>query len=72
MSTWNLEGKLIKARYMDIVDVEGVVLESRVKYGGKVQHTVSLDFPIKLFGTERDRLLIDGENVLEILEEEIF
>ena len=38
---WNKEGSTIKAEYLGY-EVVGVVLDSRVKYGGKVQYTVRL------------------------------
>ena len=45
---WNLEGQRIRARYFGDQEVEGVVVESRVKYGGRVQHSVEFDQPIQL------------------------
>lgn len=66
--SWNLEGMLVRGRYLNDNVVEGVVMESRVKYGGRVQHRVSLDVPLQLYGTERDTVLLDAEEILEILE----
>ena len=36
---WNKDGSTVKAEYCDTV-FTGVVLESRVKYGGKVQYKI--------------------------------
>ena len=60
---WNLEGLIVKGVYFGL-PVEGVVTESRVKYGGKVQHTLDLFQPISLFSTSDHRttvLLEDSE-----------
>lgn len=68
---WNLEGKRINGLYMGLFPYSGLVTESRVKYGGKVQHTVKLDEPFKVYGVEREFVLVspeDGE-VNRILEE---
>ena len=59
---WNLEGQTVRGAYFG-VPVEGVVTLSRVKYGGKVQHTVDLFFPITMFGSERTSVLLDADEV---------
>jgi hypothetical protein len=46
---WNLEGLRVKGRYMDSVNVSGVVKLSRVAYGGEVQHYVTVDRGFSLF-----------------------
>jgi hypothetical protein len=46
---WNLEGLRIKGRYMDSVNVTGLVKSSRVAYGGEVQHSVTIDKGFSLF-----------------------
>ena len=63
---WNLEGLCIEATYMEDFAVEGVVELSRVAYGGRVKHTIVLRNPIVIFGTERDRLIIDHETVTRV------
>ena len=60
MSNWDLTGMKVWGMYMNMFPVSGTVKSSRVKYGGEVQHTVSLDEPLTVFGRVRDR----GENVL--------
>lgn len=60
---WNLEGLTVRGSYFGI-NVEGIVVNSRVKYGaGEVQHTVDLFFPITLFGTERTTVLLNSPEV---------
>jgi hypothetical protein len=45
--------------------VAGVVTESRVKYGGQVQHTLQLDPPQTLFGSLRTVLLMDERDLFK-------
>lgn len=68
--SWNKEGLYVEGTYLNEHFVQGVVLESRVKYGGKVQHRVSLDFPLMLNGNERDVLLLDDEQLTAVFENE--
>jgi hypothetical protein len=60
---WNLEGLTVKGYYLGTTPVEGVVTNSRVKFGGKVQHNVDLYFPITMFGEERTTVLLDASEV---------
>ena len=62
---WNKEGSTIKAEYLGY-EVVGVVLDSRVKYGGKVQYTVKLDEPVmfRWRSEPTDTVLIDEDEVL--------
>jgi hypothetical protein len=62
---WNLEGLTVRGTYFGL-PVEGVVTESRVKYGGSVQHTVDLFFPITMFGQERTSVLLDANEVAHV------
>ncbi|NCZ83298.1 MAG: hypothetical protein EBX64_09175 [Betaproteobacteria bacterium] len=66
---WNLEGQRIRARYLGDQEVEGRVVESRVKYGGRVQHSVEFDQPIPLRwrAMKAVRVLIDHEEVIEVV-----
>ena len=68
--SWNLEGKYVEGVYLDKILVQGNVVESRVKYGGKVQHRVSLDYPIEVFGTERDTLLLSEDDITAVFDNE--
>ena len=62
---WNLEGLTVRGYYFGH-QVEGVVILSRVKYGGSVQHTVDLFFPITMFGQERTSVLLDADEVAHV------
>ena len=62
---WNLEGLTVRGEYFG-VPVEGVVTLSRVKFGGTVQHTVDLFFPITMFGQERTTVLLDANEVTHV------
>jgi len=62
---WNLEGQIVRGEYFGH-KVEGVVTLSRVKYGGEVQHTVDLFFPITMFGSERTTVLLDASEVVHV------
>ena len=61
---WNLEGKRVFGYYLDEFPVTGVVSESRVKYGGKLSHTVVLEKPIFINGTMRNQLLLEDCEVI--------
>lgn len=55
---WDKTGQYIHGLYLKFLPFAGVVTESRVKYGGQVQHTVKLNTPITVFGTVRDTILV--------------
>ena len=60
---WNREGQRVAGLYLKAYAVSGVVTESRVKYGGTIQHTVKLDKPATVFGRQADVLLLDEEDL---------
>lgn len=64
--SWNMEGKTVVAKYLGRITCTGVVESSRVKYGGKVQHTVNLDEAITLRWRSEPvtRVLIDEDEVI--------
>ncbi len=64
--SWILDGQKIKANYLGET-VTGVVVDSRVKYGGKVQYTVELDSPVQFRWRSEptDRVLVDRDELLE-------
>ena len=66
MSQWYLDGYKVIANYFDNV-VTGTVESSRVKYGGRVHHTVILDAPLSLPWRSEpvSRVLIDDINIIE-------
>ncbi|CAB4124191.1 hypothetical protein UFOVP49_52 [uncultured Caudovirales phage] len=63
---WNLEGLRVVGKYLDTYDVVGRVDLSRVKYGGSVEHHIALDFPIEVYGVDRERVIIDHRDVAKI------
>lgn len=50
-SNFDRQGQWIIAKYLDSTWVTGIVQETRVKYGGKVQHRIISDSPA-YFGEE--------------------
>jgi hypothetical protein len=60
--SWNREGQHVTGCYLGYI-VAGTVTESRVKYGGAVQHTVSLDAPAEIFGDVREVVLLDEKEL---------
>ena len=62
--SWILEGKKVAGEYLSIHSFTGVVVESRVKYGGKVSNTIVLDTPIVVFGEVRERIPMDTEELI--------
>jgi hypothetical protein len=56
---WDKTGSFISGLYLDMFPFSGTVRESRVKYGGQVEHTVELVNPIRVFGATRDVILIE-------------
>lgn len=66
--SWNLEGQRVHGLYLNKFPYAGVVSESRVKYGGQVQHTVELDETITVFGSLRNHVLVHGDEITGVLE----
>jgi len=64
--SWDKTGETITSNYLGEFQVVGVVQSSRVKYGGKVQHTVTLGSPITIYGAERSILLLDEDEITVI------
>lgn len=62
---WNREGEKVAFVYLGAYTVTGTVTESRVKYGGKVQHTVLLDQPVQVFGRTAEVLLLDESDLFQ-------
>jgi len=61
---WDRTGERVAGVYLGYT-VAGLVTESRVKYGGQVQHTLQLDQPQMLFSTERSVLLMDERDLFK-------
>lgn len=62
---WNKDGSTVKAEYCGTT-FTGVVLNSRVKYGGTVQYQVqaSVPFYVDCLKAERETVLVDEEDIL--------
>jgi hypothetical protein len=61
---WDRAGQRVAGVYLGYT-VAGLVTESRVKYGGQVQHTLQLGQPVTLFGTERTVVLMDERDLFK-------
>jgi len=59
---WNLTGQHVTGIWHGQL-VRGRVEESRVKYGGLVQHIVLLDVPIVYMAEVRHRVLLAPEQI---------
>jgi hypothetical protein len=61
---WIKDGEQVAGKYFD-QSFTGVVAESRVKYGGRVQYTVELDTPITLKWRDEpvNRVLVEAEDL---------
>lgn len=46
-TTWSRKGQCVIAAYLDI-PIQGEIIESRVKYGGKIQHSIVISEDITL------------------------
>ena len=68
MSTWIKDGETIVANYLGET-VRGTVESSRVKYGGRVQYTVTLDQPVQFRWRSEPstQVLIDSDEIVEEL-----
>ena len=66
--SWILEGKQVAGKYFG-QSFEGVVVESRVRYGGKVCHTIELHSPIEMrWRTEPvSRIIVTPEDDEELV-----
>lgn len=66
--TWNLEGKRVRAAYLIDMPVVGTVLESRVMYGGRIQHRIQLDTPLAMRWRTEPANQVLVENIMEVLQ----
>jgi hypothetical protein len=61
---WNKNGSTVMADYLG-QKVTGIVTESRVKYGGKVQYTLAVDnIFINVRNDYANILLVDEDNIM--------
>ena len=56
---WIRTGQKVSGKYLGKFDFTGIITDTRVKFGGDLQHTVKLDEVIQVFGETKDVLLID-------------
>ena len=66
---WNLEGKRVNGIYLGLWPFRGIVTNSRVKYGGGVQHTIKVAEPFRAYGELRETILVDAGELGRILDE---
>lgn len=66
MNKWVKDGNTIVANYLGET-VQGTVIDSRVKYGGRVQYTVELDKPVQFRWRSEPstRVLIDDNEIIK-------
>ena len=63
--SWILEGQKVAGRYFG-VPFTGIVEESRVKYGGRISHTINLDTPIQMpWSSESTSRIVSNDEELE-------
>lgn len=62
---WDLTGARVQGRYLGEFAYTGTVTNSRVKYGGRVQHTVQVDVPLEVYGARREIILVDDTDVYD-------
>lgn len=65
---WNLEGMRVNGLYMGLFPISGKVGLSRVQYGGEVSHHIELDQPVKVYGSVRDRIILEHKFVNRVLD----
>lgn len=65
---WDLTGDRVNGLYMGLFPYSGLVTESRVKYGGNVQHTVQVDVPFVVFGSIREVILVSITEINRVLD----
>jgi hypothetical protein len=64
MSDWILDGARVRGLYLETFPVEGIVIGSRVCYGGGVKYMVALDKPMDVYGALRETVNIFDPEVI--------
>lgn len=67
-SNFDRQGQWVIAKYLDQAWVTGTVMETRVKYGGKIQHSILSDSPTYVNNQLRevgDHFLVEEKDVTE-------
>lgn len=73
-SNFDRQGQWVIAKYLDQAWVTGIVQETRVKYGGKVQHTIISDSPTYIGEELREvgsTFLVEEQDVSEAQQMEV-
>lgn len=73
-SNFDRKGQWVIAKYIDSAWVTGTVMETRVKYGGKVQHSILSDSPTYVGEELRDIgsiFLVEEQDVSEAQQMEV-
>jgi hypothetical protein len=66
---WDRTGQVVRGVYLGQTPYLGKIVNSRVKYGGNIQHTVQLFNAIDFFGEARNRIFVRETDQFSILEE---
>ena len=64
--SWNLENLSVEGLYMGEFPIRGIVHLSRVMYGGRVSHHVTLEEPITVFGAIRDSVIVEQQDITRV------
>lgn len=67
-SNFDRQGQWVIAKYLDSAWVTGIVQETRIKYGGKVQHSIISDSPTYIgeeLRTSGTTFLVEEQDVSE-------
>ena len=73
-SNFDRKGQWVIAKYIDSAWVTGTVMETRVKYGGKVQHSILSDSPTYVGEELREAgstFLVEEQDVSEAQQMEV-
>lgn len=62
-----LDGSRVIGMYMGEFPVSGIVRHSRVKYGGRMSHHVTLDAPIKVYNAVRESVILHDDEIAGVL-----
>ena len=65
--TQYLDGQRVIGMYLDEIPVAGVVELSRVKFGGGMSHHIKLDKSVTVYGSVRERVILDENEIKAIL-----
>lgn len=63
-SNFDRTGQWVIAKYLDCAWVTGTVQDSRVKYGGKIQHSIISDSPTFIITGDKEELRPAGSTFL--------